>query len=358
MARKKSDTAKTVLLLAELTGLGLSIYLILVGIGLFTAPCPRGSSIFACHSVLTGAYSKIGPIPVAAMGMAYFVAQLTLTLLLRRKGVVPVLKLAAVLSGLAFVAYLRAVEILWIKAICVWCWGVALTVLAEAFFTISVATPPLPKLSALDRFAALVIVFLTLIGASLGVGYLVGPQEPVRRGPKPGPAVASRTPQPDRTGQAPKPPVNSAAKPKTGSEHETPKPAATKAAAGDDVPEGEMTAEQLTLAQNGWRIVSSAAPIERAVKSSPPVLMLAFKSECVECQGFIYGTLSTPVLDGLGLTRFAIEEKSLKGTISDMVVNVPTLLLFDRNGKMVYKHESRIAGDALKAQIQKALGRP
>jgi uncharacterized membrane protein len=348
MASRRVGANKHALLALELVGLCVSTYLILVAHGLFggEVPCPRGA-IFACHSVLTGKYSKIGPVPIAYLGVLYFVVQLLLTGVLRKSGPTHALKVIAVLGGLGFAAWLRAVEVVYIKAICLWCWGVALIVLAEAFLVVPLALHKVRKLSVIDRIAAVIIVFLLLVGSCVAAAYLIAPpkvRRPVVDEPRlePTPAIIQVTPK-----GTPVPDV--AAK--------TPKPSPTPRVDSGEVRPEDMTAEEATLHSKGWTIVTNASPIERAIRNSPPVLMLTFKSDCQECQGFIYGALMSDALDAVPAKKLAIEEDALKGTLSDIVVNVPTLLLFNTQGKVVFKHEGRMAPETLKQKIGEALAK-
>jgi uncharacterized membrane protein len=105
-------------------GLGVSIYLTVEHI---TSPdrlaCPIGDST-SCTTVTTSAQSRFLGIPVAVLGLVFFVAMLIMCL--------PGLwampgrrlwqaRLAAAGLGMAFVLYLIFSEIFLIEAICTWC---------------------------------------------------------------------------------------------------------------------------------------------------------------------------------------------------------------------------------------------
>jgi hypothetical protein len=62
-------------------------------------------------------------------------------------------------------------------------------------------------------------------------------------------------------------------------------------------------------------------------------------------------------LDGIPAKKIAIEEDALRGTLSDLVINVPTLLLFNKQGKVVFKHEGRMGPEDLKLRIAEALAK-
>lgn len=354
MARKQTGSAKVWLLLVETIGLALSFYLILVSLGLIhggEAPCPRGG-IFACHSALTGRYSKIGPIPISLLGVAYFSFQILLTVVLQKRGWTIWLKGLSVLASLFFVAYLRAIELLWMKAICVWCWAVAFAALAQALAVIPHLTPPLPRLGIPARVGGLLALFVLLFAVSMGVAMMLPEHQRVNR-TTPSRQTATPTPKPTPQPTAtPRPQGNQAA---AVTPTPTPVPTATPDPdAAFDFPEEEMTAEQLILKAHGWRVVTAATPIERAIPRKP-VVMLAFSSDCRECQAFIHGALSTNVLEGLDVGLYAIDETMLRGKLSEMVSNVPTTVLLDRQGKLLFKHEGRMTEKDLRRSLEAAL---
>lgn len=94
------------------------------------------SGIGNCELVQTSEYSAIAGVPVALMGLLYFVALAAIALgrLLRAPLAVEWAAPAAfslALGGTAFVAYLTSIELFVLHAICIWCVSVAaLTVLS------------------------------------------------------------------------------------------------------------------------------------------------------------------------------------------------------------------------------------
>jgi len=88
------------------------------------------AGIGSCEYVQTSEYSDVAGIPVALMGLGYFIvlALLALARLLRFQPALnwgtPVAFMMAV-GGTAFVAYLTFVELFVIDAICPWCVAVA-----------------------------------------------------------------------------------------------------------------------------------------------------------------------------------------------------------------------------------------
>lgn len=360
MARKQSALSKAPLIVAEIIGLGLSFYLLLLSLGMVhggVAPCPRGG-LFACQSILTGEFSKIGPIPISLLGVIYFSFSLVITLIQQKRDFLFWIKGAALVGGLFFVAYLRAIEILWLKAICVWCWGVALASLTQLYFAVPHFTPPLPKLTWGVRLGALSGTFVLFFALSLGIAMMLPVEtkhdradrirQAAQEAPKATPAkVAQPAPTPTKApGVLPTPQPTATATPAPV------KPAADLARY--DFPENEMTPEHLELRDHGWRLVTSGKAIEAAM-GSKPVLMLTFDSDCKECQALVHGALRGKALESVDVQKIAIEGILLRGTLSDLVHNVPTLMLFDTKGNMIFKHEGRIGEAELVRALNNAL---
>lgn len=129
--------------LLALAGLGVSIYLSIEhASGSKSLACPD-SGLFNCHLVTTSKYSVVAGIPVAYLGLAFFVG---MTLLFSppawtaRPKLARWVRLLAVTLGMGMVLYLVWAELYRIHAICLWCTTVhvvtlllfAITVLAEA----------------------------------------------------------------------------------------------------------------------------------------------------------------------------------------------------------------------------------
>ena len=88
--------------------------------------CPDTGAI-NCGKVTTSSQSKLLGIPVAVLGLAYFVALLGLCspwAWRSQRPVVHLLRLGATLAGVAMVVYLIAAELFSIHAICLYCSGV------------------------------------------------------------------------------------------------------------------------------------------------------------------------------------------------------------------------------------------
>ncbi len=115
---------KTIVMVASLCGLGVSIYLTIVHFDTtLTLACPK-NAVFNCETVTTSAESRVFGIPVAVLGLAFFVGMVILSLPIAWR--VPSLRvaqarLASVIVGIGFVFYLVYSELFTIHAICLWC---------------------------------------------------------------------------------------------------------------------------------------------------------------------------------------------------------------------------------------------
>jgi len=110
-------------------GLGLSIYLTVEH---YTAPgtlaCPANTTV-DCATVTTSPQSTLIGIPVAVLGMVFFVAALALCLpaLWRRRDTrLWQARIAVAGLGMLFVIYLIFAELFLIEALCLWCTAVHL----------------------------------------------------------------------------------------------------------------------------------------------------------------------------------------------------------------------------------------
>ncbi|MGN6722437.1 MAG: vitamin K epoxide reductase family protein [Marmoricola sp.] len=138
--------------LLALAGLGISTYLAIEhASGSTSLACPD-TGRFNCHLVTTSTYSTMAGVPVAYLGLAFFLAAVGLFSPWgwRATRVARWLRLGAVTVGLGMIVYLVWAELYRIHAICLWCTGVhvitfllfAVTVLAEAGGpTVQRATP-------------------------------------------------------------------------------------------------------------------------------------------------------------------------------------------------------------------------
>jgi uncharacterized membrane protein len=121
-------------LVLTLLGLGDSIYLAYEhATANATLACSGGAAV-DCAKVTTSSYSSLAGIPVAYLGVAFFVAALGLAVMTlagstRMAAYAENLRLAASAVGVAMVAYLIWAEVQ-VGAICLWCTGVHVVTLA------------------------------------------------------------------------------------------------------------------------------------------------------------------------------------------------------------------------------------
>lgn len=99
------------------------------------------AGVGSCEFVQTSSYSKMAGVPVPLMGLLFFVALISLSVmqLVKRGPEDEWAKPAAfslALGGTAFVSYLTFVELFVIDAICVWCVGTA--IITAACFAVTI----------------------------------------------------------------------------------------------------------------------------------------------------------------------------------------------------------------------------
>jgi len=108
-----------------LLGLAISAYLTVEHFtGSTTLACPEGATI-NCAKVTSSAWSELVGVPVAVLGLGFFVLMSALLSppAWRRQALDPV-RVAAVTAGVAMVLYLIWVELFRVNAICLWCTAV------------------------------------------------------------------------------------------------------------------------------------------------------------------------------------------------------------------------------------------
>ena len=114
-------------LVASVLGLGISTYLTLAHYtNAVSLTCPLGSSGGAidCAKVTTSPQSYVFGIPVAVLGLAYFVAMITLSTPRAwhsSNRLIAPLRLASVVVSVGFISYLLYSELYTIHSICIWC---------------------------------------------------------------------------------------------------------------------------------------------------------------------------------------------------------------------------------------------
>lgn len=123
-------------------GLGASIYLTITHFQPKALACVSNAT-FNCEKVTQSPQSEIVGIPVAILGLAFFVPMLLLCLPVAWRAAdrrIHLARLAMVLIGMGMVLYLISAELFVIKAICLWCSSVhAATFLL--FIIVATASP-------------------------------------------------------------------------------------------------------------------------------------------------------------------------------------------------------------------------
>ena len=116
-----------IVLVSSIAGLGVAIYLTLAHYSTsISLSCPNTGTI-DCQAVTTSAESVVFGIPVAVLGLPFFLAMLALSLPAvwrsANRFVAPA-RLGAAIVGIGFVSYLLYVELYEIGKICLWCTAV------------------------------------------------------------------------------------------------------------------------------------------------------------------------------------------------------------------------------------------
>lgn len=122
-----------------LAGLGIATYMTIVH---YTGEMPlcSANAVVDCESVTTSPESQVFGVPVALLGLLYFVFMTVVCLPpMWRQGnrLMRLARLGGIATGILFVVYLISSELLLIGKICLWCTGVHLIVLALAVLLIA-----------------------------------------------------------------------------------------------------------------------------------------------------------------------------------------------------------------------------
>lgn len=387
MARKRAATytpsARWPFFLVEFLGLAIAFYMFGSKEFLFSSlPCPRSSPWLDCSESLNGPYSSIGPFDISVLGLVYFIVQLCLTAGIR-DSMARWSKVLLAVGGVFFLAWLRSLEIIYIKKICPWCWGVMFVTITEIVMIWYLAAPPLPRMkwfTVTGLVTAAIILatgLVSLLELGLGFGKMmksyhatssswtatepaIEPEKP-RPTPTPKP-TATATPRPAAT---PKPTV-AVTEATAVIATPTPTPVPTAAlpvvpiatpAGLDPEPVIEQNEKTRILKQRGWHHAYNTDSVVRAIKAKPPVLLLAYSPTCLDCEKLITRVLTSPALDSLPVTKMAIQEEMLAGELDEMVKAIPTILLFDAEGvRTDILTGSDITPEALAAKIRAAAG--
>ncbi len=129
-------------LLLSIYGLGASIYLTITHFEPKALACVSNSQ-FNCEKVTQSPQSEILGIPVAMLGLAFFVPMLVLCLPAAWRSAnrwIHIARLALSVTGVGMIIYLISAELFVIKAICLWCSSVHIVTLI-LFIVIATASP-------------------------------------------------------------------------------------------------------------------------------------------------------------------------------------------------------------------------
>jgi uncharacterized membrane protein len=123
--------ASVAALVVALIGLGISVYLTIEHFtGSTTLACSDSGAI-NCQKVTTSQWSHVGPIPVAVLGLIFFVGMTGLcTPLAWRWRVLDAVRVLGAVVGVLTALYLVWAELFRVDAICLWCTGVHLCSMA------------------------------------------------------------------------------------------------------------------------------------------------------------------------------------------------------------------------------------
>ena len=139
-------TAPVCLLLTAI-GIGIATYLTIAHYDTHVSLVCAAKGAIDCQAVTTSPQSKVFGIPVAPLGLAYFVAMIPLNLPVAWRSADPRIKIGRLLYGLAgigFVCYLVYAEAVIIKKICLWCTGVHITTLVLFVVTVFASALAIP----------------------------------------------------------------------------------------------------------------------------------------------------------------------------------------------------------------------
>lgn len=129
--------------LLSLIGLGISIYLTIAHfVGVQALAC-SANSIVNCEAVTTSAQSTVLGVPVAILGLCYFVVAVPFYSPWAWRSsmrLVHLIRLLGAITGIIFVLWLITAELLIIGKICLWCSGVH--VVTFLLFVITMLTVP------------------------------------------------------------------------------------------------------------------------------------------------------------------------------------------------------------------------
>ena len=123
----RTAAGRTTLVLAVL-GLAVSAYLTFEHYSASTTLACPATTTFDCVKVTTSEWSSIAGVPVAVLGLVFFVVMTGLSLLPGRRAAD--LRVVAAVVGALMVLWLVYVELFRVDSLCLWCTGVHVVTLA------------------------------------------------------------------------------------------------------------------------------------------------------------------------------------------------------------------------------------
>jgi uncharacterized membrane protein len=132
-------------LLLCVAGLGVSTYLTIAHFDThISLSCPAGGGAIDCEAVTTSPQSHLFGIPVAVLGLAFFLPMIALCLPRAWRSIdrrIHLARLALSVTGVGMILYLISAELFVIKKICLWCSSVHLVTFL--LFVVIVTTAPI-----------------------------------------------------------------------------------------------------------------------------------------------------------------------------------------------------------------------
>jgi uncharacterized membrane protein len=139
--------AAPVCLVLTLIGIGLATYLTIAHYDTHVALVCSSKGAINCEAVTHSAQSKVFGIPVAVLGLAYFIGMVPWQLPAAWRSADPRIKIGRLLyggSGIAFICYLIYAEAIIIKKVCLWCTGVHITTFVLFIVTVFATALAIP----------------------------------------------------------------------------------------------------------------------------------------------------------------------------------------------------------------------
>jgi uncharacterized membrane protein len=139
-------------LVLSIVGLGIATYLTITHFDKVALVCSDNGTI-NCAKVTTSPQSEIVGIPVAMLGLAFFIPMIALCLPVAWRSTdrrIHLARLLLAVTGVGMIIYLIIAELFIIKAICLWCSGVHL--ITFILFVIIVTASPVVLAPAGDHY--------------------------------------------------------------------------------------------------------------------------------------------------------------------------------------------------------------